>query len=172
MRVRPFLRLPSLSVGRFSVVLYDVAVIALIQGSCAALIFFALVERSEGAVTLFKVVSVAFLIAGLVLIGVTRVDQRAAFPMRCLVGLCLSLSVSMLVFAVKGAFLAFVESNINPYGSLVPTTYHWPDLALYIPMYFLVIFPAAEGRRLWHRSAATRKRVTETSKGQTETFNT
>jgi len=146
-----------------SVALYDVAVIAFIQGACAALIFFALVENSSGAVTLFKVVSVTFLIAGLTLIGATTVDEQAAFPTRCLIVLCLSLSVSMLVFAVKGAFLAFVASNINRYGSLVSTTYHWRDLAVYIPMYFLIIFVAAEGRRLWSRSNGARKKVIKPS---------
>lgn len=161
MKVREAFRLRPFSIGRMSVALYDVAVIAFIQGACAALIFFASGEHSSGSATLFRVVSVAFLIAGLTLIGATTVDARAAFPTRCLIALCMSLSVSILVFAVKGAFLAFVGSNINRYGSLVSTTYRWRDLALNIPVYFMVIFVVAEGRRLWSRSHKTRKWVTE-----------
>ena len=155
MIIREAIRLLSFSIGRVSAVFYELAVVAFIQGACAALIFFALVEHCDEAVTLFKLVSVVFLVAGLVLIGATHVDAQAAFPARCLIVLWFSLLVSVLVFSVKGAFIAFVGSNINRYGSLVSTPYHWRDLALYIPVYFLVIFVAAKGRRLCSRSNGT-----------------
>jgi hypothetical protein len=142
-------------IGRVIVAFYNLAAIAFIQGACAALIFYALVEHSDGYASLLKVISAAFLVAGLALLGVTITNAQASFPTRCLIAFCVSWSASILVFVVKGAFIALAESSINRYGSLESSTYNWSELAIYIPEYFVLVFITAEGKRFWFRRKGT-----------------
>ena len=138
----------SFRFGRLCVMLYHVGIIGFTQGACAALVYLALVEQNLSAATSFRIISVGFFVAGLVLLGTSMTDFNDSFWHRCITVLCISLSTSIAIFAIKGALLAFLMSSLNEYGTLTVTVYHWRDLAVYLPVCFTLVFISVEARRL------------------------
>lgn len=137
--------LESFRFGHLGVALYHVGVIAFMQGACAAFVYLASEEHNVGAATLFRVISVVSLAAGLVVLG-AMIDSKAFAP-RCFTVLCVSFSASIAIFAVKGAIVIFFKSSISEYGTLTTTVYRWRELVVYLPVCFALTFIAAEARQ-------------------------
>ena len=133
-----------LGIKKLSEAIYLIMTLALIQALFAVTAYVATNRHNLEMVLIIRILSVAFLVVGLVVLGWNTRGQNVSLKVCIFEALCVSIPTASLIFAIKGLFVFVIASSLNPETSILTNFFNYRDILIYfLPSLILLVATGA-----------------------------